>query len=188
MIMLKVKSDMRIPSEHRRIMQVCWVVPDIDVAMANWTKTTGVGPFFLFRDLTIDTVKHRGTPATTTFHIAIAQAGGVQIELAQQVSDDPYAYNEVFPKGSNGGLHHIAIYVADYHVAVTHFADQGFELSVEGLFGDMRFAYVDTRSKLGCMVEIIEHSAMQDQIFARVAAGAEAWDGVTDPVRPGFDA
>jgi catechol 2,3-dioxygenase-like lactoylglutathione lyase family enzyme len=177
---------MRIPSEHRRVMQVCWVVPDIDAAMASWTKTMGVGPFFLFRDLTIDTIKHRGTPVSTTIHIAVAQAGGVQIELAQQVSDMPYAYNEVFPNGSEGGLHHIAIYVADYDAAMKHFTDQGFIPSVEGLFGTMRFAYVDTRSAIGCMVEIIEHDAAQDQIFARVAAGAENWDGVTDPVRSGF--
>jgi Glyoxalase/Bleomycin resistance protein/Dioxygenase superfamily len=179
-------SDVAIPSEHRRIMQVCWVVPDIDAAMANWTKTMGVGPFFVFRDLKIDTVKHRGTPVSTTFHIAVAQAGGVQIEFAQQVSDGPYAYNEVFPNGSAGGVHHVAIYVADYDLAMKHYTDQGFDPSVEGLFGTMRFAYVDTRATLGCMVEIIEHNAAQDQIFARVAAGADGWDGVTDPVRPGF--
>lgn len=186
--MSKGESEVAIPTEHRRIMQVCWVVPDIDAAMANWTKTMGIGPFFEFRNLTIDTVKHRGTPTTTTFHIAVAQAGGVQIELAQQVSDAPYAYNEVFPNGSEGGLHHVAIYVADYDLAMKYLTDQGFEPSVEGLFGTMRFAYVDTRSALGCMVEIIEHNEAQDQIFARIAAGAEGWDGVTDPIRPGLPA
>ena len=36
------------------------------------------------------------------------------------------------------------------------------------------------------MVEIIEHHEIQEQIFARVKDGAENWDGVTDPVRPGF--
>jgi catechol 2,3-dioxygenase-like lactoylglutathione lyase family enzyme len=186
--MSKGASEVAIPSERRRIMQVCWVVPDIDAAMASWIKTMGIGPFFEFRDLTIDTVKHRGTPTSTTFHIAVAQAGGVQIELAQQVSEGAYAYNEVFPNGSEGGLHHIAIYVADYDAAMKHFTDQGFEPSVEGVFGTMRFAYVDTRSSLGCMVEIIEHNVMQDEIFTRVARGAEDWDGVTDPIRPGLAA
>lgn len=177
---------MTIPSERKRIMQVCFVVPDIDAAMASWTHTMGIGPFFVFRDLDIDTVKHRGAPTRVTFHIALAQAGGVQIELAQQVSDAPYAYNEVYPNGSEGGLHHLAIYVSDYHAALTHFSDQGIEASVTGMFGDMHFAYVDTRAQLGCMIEIIEHHALQEQIFARVKDGAEHWDGVTDPVRPGF--
>ncbi len=177
---------MRIPSEQKRVMQICWVVPDIDVAMRNWTETMGIGPFFLFRDLDIDTVKHRGAPTRVRFHIAMAQAGDVQIELAQQVSDAPYAYNEVFPNGGQGGVHHVAIYVADYTAALRHFTDQGFAPSVEGLFGDMHFAYVDTRSTLGCMVEIIEHNALEDRIFARIREGAETWDGVTDPVRPGM--
>ena len=102
---------MAIPSERKRVMQICFVVPDIDAAMQSWTQTMGIGPFFIFRDLDIDTVKHRGTATRVRFHIALAQAGDVQIELAQQVSNAPYAYNEVFPNGSEGGLHHIAIYV-----------------------------------------------------------------------------
>ncbi len=146
----------------------------------------GIGPFFLFRDLKVATVKHRGVSTEVTFSIAMAQAGGVQIELAQQHSEAPYAYNEVFPNEGPGGLHHIAIYVSNYDAAMKHFTDKGFEPSVDGLFGEMRFAYVDTRATLGCMVEIIEHHAVQDEIFARVSAGAEDWDGVTDPVRSGF--
>lgn len=177
---------MAIPTERKRVMQVCFVVPDIDAAMQSWTRTMGIGPFFLFRDLDIDTVKHRGTPTRVKFHIAMAQAGDVQIELAQQVSDAPYAYSEAFPNGGAGGMHHLAIYVADYAAALRHFTDQGIAPSVEGLFGDMQFAYVDTRAQLGCMVEIIEHNPLQEQIFARVKAGAEGWDGVTDPVRPGL--
>jgi catechol 2,3-dioxygenase-like lactoylglutathione lyase family enzyme len=177
---------MPIPSERRRVMQVCWVVPDIDLAMKHWTETMGIGPFFLFRNLKLNTVQHRGKPVEVEFSVALAQAGGVQIELAEEVSDGPYAYSEVFPKGSEGGLHHIAIYVADYVAAMRHFTDQGFEPSVEGLFGDMHFAYVDTRSTLGCMVELIEHNPLQDEIFGRVASAAEDWDGVTDPVRSGM--
>lgn len=177
---------MTVPGERKRVMQICFVVPDIDAAMQRWTQTMGIGPFFVFRDLDIETVRHRGKPTRVRFHIALAQAGDVQIELAQQVSDAPYAYNEVYPNGTEGGLHHIAIYVADYAAALRHFTDQGIEASVTGLFGEMHFAYVDARKQLGCMVEIIEHHDIQEQIFARVKAGAENWDGVTDPVRSGF--
>lgn len=174
-----------LPSEWRRVMQVCWVVEDIDRAMANWTQVMGIGPFYIFRDLRIDSVRYRGTPTSTHFSIAIAQAGGVQIELAQQHCDNPSAYRDLVEKGRDG-LHHIAIYVADYPAALAHFTDQGLVPSIEGTFGAMRFAYVDTSEKLGCMVEIIEHDPIEDEIFARVAQGAENWDGVTDPVRPGF--
>jgi Glyoxalase/Bleomycin resistance protein/Dioxygenase superfamily len=176
---------MLIPSERRRVMQACWVVPDIDAAMKNWTETMGIGPFYIFRNLRIDTVRHRGKETSVEMSIAMAQAGGIQIELAQQHSVLPYAYTEMF-SGAESGLHHIAVYVADYAAAMQHFADRGFAPSVEGLFGDMHFAYVDTRRTLGCMVEVIEHNALQDAIFTRVANGADGWDGVTDPVRPGM--
>lgn len=175
----------RIPSEQRRVMQICWVVDDIDQAMENWTRTMGIGPFLVFRDLRIDSVRYRGEPTSTHFSIAMAQAGGVQIEFAQQHCDNPSAYRDLVRKGENG-LHHIAIYVSDYGAALKHFTDQGFEVSIEGTFGEMQFAYVDTSAKLGCMVEIIEHHPIQDDIFARVAQAAETWDGVTDPVRSAF--
>ncbi|MEZ5656424.1 MAG: VOC family protein [Sphingobium sp.] len=175
----------RIPSEQSRVMQICWVVDDIDAAMASWTKVMGIGPFYIFRDLQIDTVRYRGMPTSTHFSIAMAQAGGVQIELAQQHCNNPSAYRDLVESGENG-LHHIAIYVADYDAALAHFTDQGLVAAIEGTFGEMRFAYVDTSEPLGCMVEIIEHDPLEDRIFARVAEGAENWDGVTEPVRPGF--
>jgi Glyoxalase/Bleomycin resistance protein/Dioxygenase superfamily len=34
---------MRVPSERRRVMQACWVVPDIDAAMKAWKQTMGIG-------------------------------------------------------------------------------------------------------------------------------------------------
>ena len=145
----------------------------------------GIGPFFVFDDLKIDTVRYRGTPTEVHFSIGMAQAGDLQIELAQQHSDAAYAYSDLIPK-SGGGFHHIAIYVSDYDAALAHFTDKGFVPAVDGIFGEMRFAYVDTAAALGCMVEIIEHHPVQDEIFTRVAAGAEHWDGVTDPIRPGF--
>jgi hypothetical protein len=145
----------------------------------------GIGPFFVFRDLKIDTIRYRGEPTSTHFSIAMAQAGGVQVELVQQHCDNPSAYRDLVAKGDRG-FHHVAIYVADYDAALKHFTDKGYVAAVDGLFGDMRFAYVDTSEPLGCMVEIIEHNSVQDAIFARVAEGAEGWDGVTDPIRPGF--
>ena len=167
-------------------MQACWAVPDIDKACRAWSETMGIGPFYIFRDLKLDTIRYRGQPKSSVqFSVAMAQAGDVQIELIEQHDDQPSAYRDLVGRGERG-FHHIAIYVSDYDAALKHFADRGQVAAVEGLFGDMRFAYVDTSEPLGCMVEIIEHNALQDEIFARVRDGAESWDGVTDPIRPGM--
>jgi hypothetical protein len=174
-----------LPFEQRRVMQACWVVPDIDEACRAWTETMGIGPFYIFRNLKLDTVRYRGEPTSTHFSIAMAQAGDIQIELAQQHCGNPSAYRDLVGSGERG-FHHIAIYVTDYDAALKHFTSRGCEPAIEGLFGDMRFAYVDTSDALGCMIELIEHNVLQDQIFARVREGAESWDGVTDPIRPGM--
>jgi hypothetical protein len=176
---------MALAFERRRVMQACWAVPDIEAACRAWTETMGVGPFYVFPHLKLDTVRYRGQPTSTEFSIAMAQAGDIQIELVQQHCDNPSAYRDLVGKDERG-FHHIAIYVSDYDAALKHFTDREHVPAVEGTFGEMRFAYVDTSGPLGCMVEIIEHSPVQDMIFERVRGGAESWDGVTDPIRPGM--
>jgi catechol 2,3-dioxygenase-like lactoylglutathione lyase family enzyme len=178
---------MLVPGERRRVMQACWSVPDIREACRKWTETMGIGPFYLFENLHVDSVNYRGTPTSTTFSIAMAQAGGIQIELVEQHCDNPSAYRDLVAKGANG-FHHIAIYVEDYDAALKHYTDKGFVAAIDGCFGEMRFAYVDTSAAIGCMVEIIEHHSIQDEIFARVIEGAANWDGVTDPIRPAMTA
>ena len=59
---------------------------------------------------------------------------------------------------------------------------------VDGTFGGYRFSYIDTSAAIGCMVELIEANPLQTDFFERIAAAAEGWDGVTDPIRPGFPA
>ena len=38
-------------ARNRNYMQLCWVVPDLDAAIARWLATTGAGPFFVFEDV-----------------------------------------------------------------------------------------------------------------------------------------
>ena len=54
-----------IPSRDRNFMQWCWVVTDIDAALRHWTRTAGVGPFFVFKGVKHDNARYRGQPAET---------------------------------------------------------------------------------------------------------------------------
>lgn len=173
-----------LPTEQRRAMQSAWVVDDIEAACLKWVETTGIGPFYIFPHLQLE-VSYRGKPSTIDFSVASAQAGDVQIELIQQHCDTPSAYRDQFKRGEQGH-HHMAIYVADYDAALAHYTNQGFVAATAGLFGEMRFCYVDTRDAIGCMIEIIQHDPIQDAIFERISEGAKNWDGVTDPIRQGM--
>jgi len=174
------------PRPDRHVMQCAHVVSDIEDACMKWVKTTGIGPFFLIPHIELQEFTYRGRPGEgLDFSVAIAQAGGVQIELIQQHCDRPSVYRDLIAKGQSG-FHHIGLYCGNYDEVHAWYADQGYVAGIEGLFGTMRFAYFDTSADIGCMVELIEHADFETEFFNRIAAAAEDWDGKTDPIRPGF--
>lgn len=175
-----------VPGKH--VMQIAMIVDDIEMACANWTRTTGIGPFLIVPHIILEEFDYRGQASSgLEFTVAIAQSGGVQIELVQQHSDGPSAYRDTIAKGESG-FHHLAIYTDDYDGVYASYVDQGFVAAVDGSLGGFRFSYIDTSSAIGCMIELIEANPVHADFFERVAAAAEGWDGVTDPIRPGFPA
>lgn len=179
-------SDYAAGTAGKHFMQAAFMVDDIESAAFNWVRTTGVGPFFIVPHIELQEYQYRGEKNFGLhFSVAIAQSGGMQIELIQQHCDNPSAYRDLISKGRQG-FHHLAIYCDDYDAVYQHYKDQEFTAAVEGLFGDMRFSYIDTSAKIGCMVELIEQNAMQEAFFQRIASAAHIWDGKTDPIRVAF--
>lgn len=173
-----------VPGSH--VMQVAFMVEDLEAACMDWVRTTGIGPFLTVPHVVLEEYSYCGRPASgLDFSVAIAQSGGVQIELIQQHCDRPSAYRDTIAKGQTG-FHHFCIYTGDYDACRQRYVDQGFAVAIDGKFGAMRFCYVDTSAALGCMIEIVEEDENQTSAFTRIAEGAAGWDGVTDPIRPLF--
>ncbi|MDR2857022.1 MAG: VOC family protein [Novosphingobium sp.] len=173
-----------VPGPH--FMQVAFIVEDLEAAALNWIRTTGIGPFFTVPHIQLAEYDYRGVKGSgLDFSVAIAQSGGIQIELIQQHCDSPSAYRDTIARGQQG-FHHLAIYCEDYDAAYAHYSAQGFNPAVSGIFGPLRFSYFDTSAAIGCMVELIEEDPTETDFFKRIAAAAEGWDGVTEPLRPGF--
>lgn len=78
----------------------------------------------------------------------------LQIELIQPRNDAPSMYKE--------------------------FLDAGHEGQIGG--EDGRFAYFDTQSHPGSVIEISDISGMKGRTFAHIRDAAKGWDG-TDPIR-----
>lgn len=157
------------------------LVNDLDEAIERWLRSARVGPFYVMRHVQVADFLYRGQPATIDFSTALAQAGPLQIELIQQHSAGPSAYRDTFAPGQEG-FHHLCTFVEDFDAEVAHHAAHGSVMAAEGAFGDMRFGYLDTRTQIGCMTEIIEDRASIRALFKLVADAAEGWDG-RDPVR-----
>lgn len=162
------------------IIQNAWVVPDLDAAMRRWHASMGVGPFLVMRHLRTGDAHHRGVRVDTDFSVAIAQAGPVQVELIAQHDDTPSCYRETVPKGATA-FHHVAVIVPDYDAELARYRAHGFEPASWGVFGDLRFSYIDTHAALGCMVELVEDTPSIRAFFARVAGAHAAWDGRGEP-------
>ena len=174
---------MTIPAErNRQYMQMCWVVPDLDAAIASWLKTTGAGPFFLFEDVHFTDSQYRGTPADIAPHrAAIGQHGDMQIELICPLDDSPGIWTDLVPHGKFG-FHHTALYCEDYDAERTALIEAGHDLAFEGLMMGSRTGYIDTSRTLGFMTELITANPVADGVFAAFRDAAEGWDG-SDPIR-----
>lgn len=164
--------------------QVAWVVDDLDAAVAHWRATTGAGPFFVGRHIGafVTDMQYRGAAADIDTSAAVAQAGSVVIELIQQHGNAPSPYREVYAEGE-GGLHHMQAFVEDVAVAIRTYEELGFEVVMTGMLaGVSPVAYVDTRSAIGCMTELMEHRGPAPLMYDAIASATADWDG-TDPVR-----
>jgi Glyoxalase/Bleomycin resistance protein/Dioxygenase superfamily len=170
------------PPRETRFMQMCWVVPDLDRAIADWVRTAGVGPFFVFEQVPFDNPVYRGQPTTSPdIRAAMAQAGEMQVELVELRHDGPSVWTDVVGRGG-AGLHHTALVCEDYDAQVAAYAAAEAEVAFSGLMMGAPVCWVDTTKTLGFMVELITANPIAAAVFAQIREAAEHWDG-KDPVR-----
>ena len=165
-----------IRSGHLPIVQLAWVVPNLEAAAAAWHAAHGIGPFLLNKRLQLDEPHYRGRPTATAFSTAVAQHGDVQIELVEQHDDSASAYRDTVPAGATA-FHHVAVIAPDFDAERARHLALGHEIAAYGRFGEMRYCYVDTAATLGHMVEIVEDKPGIRAFFAAVRKAAERWDG-----------
>lgn len=167
---------------NKNYMQMCWVVPDLDEALAHWLRSTGAGPFFVFEDVHFTDSNYRGTPMDVAPHrAAIGQHGDMQIELISPLGDNPGIWRDVVPYGQ-AGFHHVGLYCTDYEAERAAYLDTGAEMAFEGLMMGAKTCYIDTTKTLGFMTELITANPVAEMVFGEFRRAAEGWDG-SDPIR-----
>ena len=164
------------------VMQIAYVPADFDAALAFWTKTMGVGPFFALDHVKLEEVTYRGAPADVDFSMVIGYWGDIQIELIRQHNDAPSIYKAWRDEGREG-VHHVCILVDDMALAREACAQAGAVVVQQGkVAGGGEVIYVDTGGGPGTMVEILKTGAGGREFFGMMRDAARGWDG-TDPVR-----
>ena len=167
------------------IFQAAYVVDDFEAAVAHWTGTIGVGPFFLFpTPLPFEWLEIRGE--RTQDHdilsaCGLAYSGDTLIEIIAPGSA-PSIYREFLGSGRRG-LHHVGTVADDYDAQMAAARASGITAAMEGVLPISRFAYLDTDLLFpGTMVEIIEMSEDMRALFGTIKQASVGWDG-KDPLR-----
>ena len=158
--------------------QIGFVVADLDQSIATRTKALGLGPWTLFRGVTLDG-RYRGQPVQVTIDVALAYQGDVQIELIQPTGNAPSPYRDA-GGAPLCGMHHMAWIVDDLDAAVAEATARGLVPLFEASNPTTRVAYLEAPGESGLLYEFIEGAGMREMVAAGIAM-ARDWDG-SDPV------
>jgi hypothetical protein len=170
------------------IRQIAFVVSNIDESMQYWSGTLGVGPWFIKRGIVLANFRYYARVAPSpAISIALANSGGLQIELIEQHDDKPSIYRD-FLIGGRSGLQHVSAWVTcpEFERIGTDLLRRGFQLAQEGTIASsgVRLAYFATDRGPGTIV--YEVSDLLDPKHygrvQRIVEAARAWDG-NDPIR-----
>ena len=78
-----------------KLVQLAYLVPDVDTGMAEWSKHAGVGPWTCFRNIALPST-YMGQELDLQIHEALSYIGELQIQLVQSLNDPqtPTPYSE----------------------------------------------------------------------------------------------
>ncbi len=166
-----------------RVVQIAYLVEDIDASMEHWLRHAGLGPWTCFRNIELDT-EFDGRRFTMHIHEALAYMGPLQIQLVQSL-DDPATttpYRD-FVTAGRWGVHHVAFFAEDIDAAVDQAKRQGFErLCAMRDKGGYRYYHCQSGSMPDVWIEFLESYPALHEIFEQGIAAAADWDG-RDPIR-----
>jgi catechol 2,3-dioxygenase-like lactoylglutathione lyase family enzyme len=170
------------------IRQVAYLVPDIEAAMDHWAGVLGVGPWFYNPKVPITNYTYRGERYEPHNSVALANAGGLQIELLQTRNDVPSMYRD-FLRAGLSGVQHFAYWTERFDADLARAEAHGFKVCMGGEVGENgRFVYFETPAAgagalPGTVIELSEVAGPKGRLFKMIREASVGWDG-SDPVRP----
>ena len=169
------------------IRQVAYLVPDIEAAMDYWTGVLGVGPWYYNPRVPIRNYTYRGERYEPHNSVALANAGGLQIELLQTRNDVPSMYRD-FLRAGHRGAQHVAYWTENFDADLERAEEAGFRVCMSGEVGDKgRFVYFEEGAAHpgahpGSVIELSEVAGPKGKLFKLIRDAAVGWDG-REPVR-----
>jgi len=166
-----------------KVIQIAYLVEDVDVAMKEWMRHVGIGPWTCFRNVDLDAI-FDDKPMTLRIHEALAYMGDLQIQLVQCLNPaEELSPFQEFIKANRWGVHHMAFFSHDIDADVARAREQGFERTCQMWDkGGYRYVYCQSTTMPDVWIEFLEVYPMLEDIFTEGIADTANWDGA-DPIR-----
>jgi Glyoxalase/Bleomycin resistance protein/Dioxygenase superfamily len=142
----------------RRVFQVAYVVPDLDLAIQQYARELNLGAWIVFQKMQYAELKYRGASSNMKMNAAMACSGDMMYELIQQLDDLPSVYMDTV-SASGYGFHHFGVLATSLDDEIENYTARGFEVAMEVRASNgARGCYIDTRAILPGMMEILQTS------------------------------
>jgi len=163
------------------IKQIAYVVTDIDASIQQWIKLTGVGPWTVFKNTTMNG-DCRGLSTTVKMNVGLSYQDGIQIELIQVLSKTPSPYQDTSGRPLIG-MHHIAWHSNNLDGDVARAQQRGLSKAFTASNGVVRVAYMESPESPGMLLELIEAAPAVLDGFSAGLKATDEWDGVSQAVQ-----
>jgi methylmalonyl-CoA/ethylmalonyl-CoA epimerase len=136
------------------VIQVAYVVRDMERALKNYWEIFGIGPWqvYTFAPPFMRDSMVRGKPSDHSYLLAVTRHLAVQHELVQPLKGESIYTEHLQKKGE--GLHHIKIFYPDLAAALARYAALGYQVIQSGKVDENEFYYIDTEGTFGYVIEI----------------------------------
>lgn len=171
------------PDGHGRapegqLIQLCFVVADLDQAMAQFSGLFGVGPWFVGPEQPADAgaTVYRGVPTPLGARVALGYAGEMMYELVCPQIRSRSIFRE-WADTRGYALHHFGFAVSDFDATLRAIEASGFEaLTTSTTPRGARIVMIETNAPLGALAEYIEITPANRAFYAFMQSKAAGWD------------
>lgn len=168
-----------VAADDRTVVQIAFVVDDLEEACLQWVRTFGAGPFFIHDPVRLgEVIGADGSPGVFEQASAFGQWGEVMIELVRFDRVEPAQAARVL---CQPGLSHVAYFATDSGAEVRRLEEAGAPLLMKLGLGAHHCHLHDATESLGFIVEHYPFQAVERN-YRMVSEAAASWDG-RDPIR-----
>lgn len=153
-----------------------YIVRDLETSIDVWTRTLGVGPWWVYEDVLLRCTMD-GVVSDVRIDVAMSYVQGVQIELIQQTNDSPSPYAFFRQLNQQQLFHQIGYIVPSLDEARATAVAHGLtvQAELENDFG--RVIYLEASALAPAVIELMPYNPDYEAFYKACAEQAANWDG-----------